>query len=300
MKKEDILYKWLMGKALTQTQLQELESKPEYEEYKKMLDYAGYFKAPALSKSNSASLIERAKKQKRRKRILNWVSSAAAILVIALVAFWFTQQNIVLIDTANAQQKNLELPDGSLAKLNAGSQIKYHSNKWKKERQLQLKGEAYFEVKKGEKFSVQTPIGKVEVLGTAFNVKQRQNFFNVTCFEGLVRVIKEQDTLALPGGQSVSFYKNEYTTTQITDAAPSWLTGQSKFKRVPLTLVIQEIERQYDVKVLIENIDLEKNSYFTGSFTHSNLDMALKSVCIPFGLTYHIDGKTVNLSEQKN
>ncbi|WP_394907811.1 FecR family protein [uncultured Mesonia sp.] len=300
MKKEDILYKWLMGKALTQTQLQELESKPAYEEYKKMLDYAGYFKAPALSNSTSASLIERAKKQKRRKRILTWVSSAAAVLIIALGAFWFTQQNLVLIDTANAQQKSLELPDGSLAKLNAGSQIQYHSNKWKKERQLQLKGEAYFEVKKGQKFSVQTPIGRVEVLGTAFNVKQRQNFFDVTCFEGLVRVIKEQDTLALSGGQSVSFYKEEYTTSQIIDAAPSWLTGQSKFKRVPLILVIQEIERQYDVKVLRKNIDLEKNSYFTGSFTHSNLDMALRSVCIPFGLTYHIDGKSVNLSEQKN
>lgn len=300
MKKEDILHKWLMGKALTQSQLNELELHPDYQEYKKLLDYAGYFKAPVLAKSNSAILLKRAKKQKRKKRILTWASSAAAVVIIALAAFWYNQQNIILINTVNSEQKSIELPDGSLAQLNAGSQIQYHNNKWENERQLDLIGEAYFEVEKGKKFSVHTPLGKIEVLGTAFNVKQRQNYFGVSCFEGLVRVIQEQDTIELPAGKMVNFYNAKYKIGQIEDLEPSWLNGQSKFKRVPLILVIQEIERQYDVKVLRKNIDLEKNSYFTGSFTHSNLDMALKSVCIPFGLTYHIDGKSVNLSEQKN
>jgi ferric-dicitrate binding protein FerR (iron transport regulator) len=46
--------------------------------------------------------------------------------------------------------------------------------------------EAYFQVKKGQTFSVNTTDGVVKVLGTHFNVKQRKNYFEVNCFEGLV------------------------------------------------------------------------------------------------------------------
>ena len=60
------------------------------------------------------------------------------------------------------------------------------------------------------------------------------------------------------------------------DVNPSWINGESTFKSVPLKYVITSIESQYNIK--IESKEINSNLIYTGSFTHKDLDIALKTV----------------------
>ena len=70
----------------------------------------------------------------------------------------------------------------------AGSELNYNASKWGEKRELELKGEAFFDVEKGKRFDVNTELGKISVLGTEFNVLSRDSIFKVSCYEGLVQV----------------------------------------------------------------------------------------------------------------
>ena len=77
-------------------------------------------------------------------------------------------------------------------------------------RDLTLEGEAYFKVQKGQTFSVNTTDGVVKVLGTHFNVKQRNNYFEVNCYEGLVSVTYNNETVKLPPGKTFRLINGTY------------------------------------------------------------------------------------------
>ena len=89
------------------------------------------------------------------------------------------------------------LPDSSFVALNMGSELYYTKKGWQTERRVELKGEAFFKVKKGSIFEVETDQGIISVLGTEFNVKSWNNYFEVTCYSGLVRVKTPKKTVQL-------------------------------------------------------------------------------------------------------
>ncbi len=101
-----------------------------------------------------------------------------------------------------AEKTAVELPDLSQVKLNAQSRLTFNKKSWNKKREVVLDGEAYFKVAKGSKFSVITKDGTVTVLGTQFNVKHRDNYFEVVCFEGSVGVEYKESSVTLKPGYS--------------------------------------------------------------------------------------------------
>jgi len=126
--------------------------------------------------------------EKKTKTVPLWryigIAAAIALLVVFSIQLLAPSKDIrVLAETG--ESKIELLPDGSKVTLNASSSIEYSSN-WK--RQLSLKGEAFFNVTEGEQFIVNTSLGKVEVLGTSFNVFVRDKDFEVSCKTGKVRV----------------------------------------------------------------------------------------------------------------
>src|SRR5690606_14557990 len=155
-------------------------------------------------------------------------------------------------------------------------------------------GEAFFKVSKGQKFTVNTPAGTVQVLGTQFNVKERPNYFEVQCYEGLVAVTYNNETQELSKGKSFRVLDG---TIQVVDdfnaENPSWLQAESSFDKIPLSQVVSELERQYNLKVDFQAVD--GSQLFTGSFTHSDKNIALQSITIPLKLSYKIEGKNVTL-----
>ena len=175
--------------------------------------------------------------------------------------------------------------------LNADSRVTYKKNIWKISRHVHLDGEAFFSVAKGSRFDVETQSGIVSVLGTQFNVKNRDNYFEVVCYEGLVQVQSLGETSKLSAGNSFRILNGEMEVFDKNDSytVPDWMSNESVFRSVPFAQVIHELERQYDVSITASNIDL--NQLFTGKFVHDSLEMSLKAITIPLNLKYEISDK---------
>ena len=112
------------------------------------------------------------------------------------------------------------------------------------------------------------------------------------CYEGLVSVTFNNETIKLPPGKTFRVINNSVEINDDFSAnSPSWMQKESSFAKVPLVQVIDELQRQYDIKISTENVDTTQ--LFTGTFTHSDKNIALQSVTIPLKLSYKIDGKKV-------
>ena len=101
----------------------------------------------------------------------------------------------------------------------------------------------------------------------------------------------------LPGKTFRSFNGNVSLGT-VAETEPAWLTNQTHFTKVPFAEVLAELERQYDIQINSNTIDTQR--IFTGSFIHTNLEAALKSVTVPLGLSYKVDNKQVSLFIRAN
>lgn len=286
IEEERFLAKWLEG-TISDQELKNLVSEEDYNAFKKLRD--GLTVLDSLERPIDASFdeIEKRINQKKKHVLSNYrwgISIAASFLVLVGLFFAFSQQE-TLYNTAIAEQKTISLPDGSEVVLNALSEIKFSEKDWKNNRVLSLNGEAYFKVKKGSKFTVQTTNGSVSVLGTQFNVNNKDHYFEVICYEGKVKVTNnENDYILNPGNSVRKINGNEPEKYNSDTLFPSWIVGESSFVSVPLKYVILELEKQYAIKINASDIDNSK--IFTGSFSHKDLKIALASVFKTMNIKY--------------
>lgn len=296
MKEEKLIQKWL-DNELSEEEKRELEQLDGFKDYQKIAVASQYFKAPEFDAIKTYEKIqEKKEKENTRKNWLATIGKIAAVLIIGFLAYTFVfQDSLTEVSTQIATSEDISLPDHSQVNVNAASYFAFNENHWKQKREVQLKGEAYFKVAKGEKFTVITPLGEVSVKGTQFNVKQRDNIFVVSCYEGLVEVTTKNDTILLPAGKEFRQVNKTSLVENISATAPSWIMGESNFTSTPLKEVLNELERQYNIKVHTKNLTFDADRTFTGSFVHHNLEQALKAITIPFNLTYKIEGSSVSI-----
>ncbi|MEL6812888.1 MAG: FecR family protein [Bacteroidota bacterium] len=300
MDKERLLHKYMDGTA-SQKEIELLELDPVYAAYIKIASTSAEMETPPFNAERNlekiADKLHEAPKVRRLNpvRMVFRVAAAAAILI---VGFWFIRNSETTITTQIAQKKEIQLPDTSEVFLNAGSEISYNENKWDQNRSLTLEGEAYFKVSKGKTFSVETSQGTVQVLGTQFNVFSRDSLFNIQCFEGLVSVTYNNTTVKVPAGNLVRIANEKrIEKSKIVTSSPNWIANESTFENVSLSLVLNELQRQYPIKINTQNI---VNKKFTGSFTHKDLNVALRSICDPLQVAFTIEGEEVTLYAKTN
>lgn len=212
----------------------------------------------------------------------------AAIAIALMGASWFVLKpdapvaiTVVAHTTAPAELQTISLPDGSRATLNAASTLE-----WESYRELNLKGEAFFEVAKGSTFNVKTVHGDVQVLGTSFNVYARPDGFRVACNSGKVKVIpvatNSSEQILTPGNIFNQKPQQEATVSQFSNKNPdSWRKGTFYFDNVPLNEVIAVMERQYNIQI---QLNVGSDRPYVGSFTNDNLEEAFLLVTKPFNL----------------
>ncbi len=293
--KELLIHKWLDGE-LNDDELKAFKKLPEYASYTKLSETAKLFKDTSYNVDlEYEKLNSILKNRKETKKPIQWIRpllQIAAIFIIGLAVYYSPLYgDTATVKTLASNSTEVALPDNSTVKLNAASSIKYHKRNWKNNREVNLVGEAYFKVEKGSQFDVVTWSGKVSVLGTQFNVKQRVNYFEVTCYEGLVSVSFKGKEIKLPAGKTVKLIDGQLFEEQTKDTVPSWAKKNiSSFKSVPYAQVIHEFERQYNTKIEVKNIDTTQ--LFTGSFTNKDKELALKSITLPLQLKYYTKNNT--------
>lgn len=280
------LAKWLAGEMIGD-ELEAFEKSPEFNTYKKIKELSGQMEAPAFDAAKSYQNIMKQTTKKPIARLHNhWLLKIAAVLVVALGAFFILKQTTTTTEYAKAGEKTtFSLPDNSEIVLNADSEIRYKKWNWNNNRSINLQGEAFFKVAKGKKFDVNTHLGKVTVMGTQFNVQVRNKNFEVACYEGKVKVAFGHKTVFLEKGNSVIVRNGkEIQPLPITADKPGWFLNEMKFNAASLSEVIGEIERQYAVE--IEQGKMTSGQYFTGTLPLDNIDTALEILSKTYHLSY--------------
>jgi ferric-dicitrate binding protein FerR (iron transport regulator) len=298
MKREELISKWL-DNNLNNQELEAFKALEDYDDLVKLHTSLQAFKVDNYDTSKELKNVLSAIKSKKQQPT-HWLKPLiriAAILVVCFSLYYFTTTLDTTIKTEYAQKTTIELPDASSVSLNAKSILEFNKNDWKKERTVQLEGEAFFKVAKGSSFNVITKSGTVTVYGTQFNVKHWDNYFEVICYEGLVGVLHDSHETKLKPGDSFLIIDGKIIAKEKENrSTPSWLNNESTFKSLPYRMVIAEFERQYNVDITLLNID--STQLFTGSFTHDNLDVALKSITLPLHVTYSKTNNAITLKRE--
>lgn len=298
MNREELISKWL-DHNLNDQELEAFKTLEDYDDLVKLNKNMQSFKADTYNTSEALeSVLSTIRDHKQQST--PWFKPllrVAAILAICFSLYYYTTTLNTTITTEFAQKTTIELPDASSVSLNAKSLLAFNKNHWKQEREVELQGEAFFKVAKGSTFKVKTTSGTVTVYGTQFNVKQRDNYFEVICYEGLVGVsYNAQETKLKPGDSFLILDGKLVAKEKENRSMPSWVNNASTFISLPYKTVITEFERQYDVEVTLIGID--SSQLFTGSFAHNNIELALKSISLPLHVTYSKTNRTIILKRE--
>ncbi len=294
---EAFLQRWL-NNELTESELNEFQKTSDYAICKKIMEVSADFEKPEFNSDKVyAKLNERIEEKKSKVVKLNWKYFAAASIAL-IIGFIFFIDNSVNYTTGYGEQMAVMLPDSSQVYLNSKASISFDDKNWNEKREVILKGEAFFKVKKGKRFSVITDLGNVSVLGTQFDVQTSNDYVEVKCFEGKVSVVSGNEENILTKGKASRSFKNGATENwTISNEEPLWKNGESSFQSIALRYVVYSIENQYGIKVKSDQINLEQK--FTGGYTHSDLKVALKTVFEPMKIDVIFTGEnTVTLLKQ--
>ncbi|WP_299531997.1 FecR family protein [Ulvibacterium sp.] len=293
---ENYLAKWL-NNELSEEELAEFKKSDEYATYQKILEASGTLEGPDFNMDQAFNALKNKRELTTPKVVQlhpfrKFLRIAAAIVVLLAGSYFYLNSLDESISTQFAENKEVVLPDNSEIVLNADSQISYSEKAWDKERNISLRGEAFFKVAKGKRFTVSTENGTVAVLGTQFNVENRNGFFEVTCYEGLVSVTFNGAETKLPAGDSFLAIDGKIAKGKVVNISqPSWMSNESSFRSIPLQYVLDEFERQHNITVETKNIDL--NQLYTGTFSNTNADLALQSISVPSQIKFKLEGNKV-------
>ena len=143
-----------------------------------------------------------------------------------------------------------------------------------------------------------TDFGNVKVLGTQFNVFSRDGILDVKCFEGSVAVLSGGEVLStLTANQAVRIEKGKLKNNWNVTENNNWTNGVFQFTKVPLKRVINALERQFEIDIKVDGIDLEEE--LSCNFENKDLETALKTALGPFGFQYEIKNDTTVILSKK-
>ncbi len=286
-KDDTFLSRWI-NNELSEEELNAFKESEEYGAYKRIIEGANLIQSENFDREELLEKIKSERKNHIPKRNTRWIFAAAASIVLIIGFFAYnilSTSGITSYQTKVGQKLSVSLPDGSEVILNANSELSYSPDNWDDARTLTLKGEGYFKVMKGKQFQVKTTSGNVTVLGTEFTIKELDDFFEVMCFEGSVKVSSLSEEEILKPKTSVRKFRNSNLMRRniLTDQ-PAWLMNKSTFTSVPIGYVLIELKNQYGLQ--FEGADIIEDQSFNGTFPHDNLDLALKIVLDPLSVNY--------------
>lgn len=198
----------------------------------------------------------------------------------------------------------ITLSDGSKVYLNAGSTLQFPKQFSSERREVQLSGEAFFDIQSeaDRPFIVSTGNTQIKVLGTTFNVNQEESGkIAVALVSGKVRVNDDKGNQVnldpsemLVMEHSGEFYKTGFDSLEIL----GWKDKQLVFKKDAFAVVQRKLENWYGVEVQVKG-RMPKNWVYTGVYRDELLENVLAGIFYTSGITYKIDGKKVIIYNPK-
>lgn len=211
-------------------------------------------------------LEEDHKSDNKSKHIKRFVLYIAASLIV-FVNFSYIYRTSIY--TPRGEQLTLTLPDGSFAKLRAESSISYKPLWWIFSKTVSFSGEAFFYGKHANGFKIESNMATTYVLGTSFNIIDRNDLFEIGCLDGKIKVKSEYQSKQLTKGMISQIKNNKIISkrNENTKTMALWTKDILAFKNTPLKDVLETISRSYNIHIKTpENY----NYYYTGQIQRMN------------------------------
>lgn len=274
---QELLYKYFKGNASIKEEesiLQWVEesedNKKKYLEERTLYD-AILFNDRQIKRKRSIQLVS----------VFKWGMRSAATIIIAILGYFMVNDYIYnkeaklqTITVPAGQRAQVTLADGTKIWLNSQSTLSYPANFGRNERNVDLNGEAYFEVAKNKDipFYVHTNMNKIRVVGTKFNVcaYKGSKEFETTLVEGFIDIYAVHSNTVITRLKKNDFFAN-YDGKYKKTILPSyeylrWKEGLYCFDDVPFSCILSKLEKYYNVKITVSNPELLKYEGFTGKF----------------------------------
>ena len=285
---------------------------------------------------------------RKRRNLKKWLISAGAVAT-GLVLFYLlrilmvssemqngSRSTLSQVSTKPGSKTQIQLPDGSVVRLNSSSSLTYDKNFGKNIREVNLSGEAFFDVTKDSShpFIIHTNVIDIKVLGTAFNVRSYPNDANTetSLIRGKVEVTvknRSNEKIYLEPNEKLVVANNNATINKTSPDQPhqidnkadhsskpvyavqhltyypvdstiietSWVDNKLIFQANETFLeVALKMERWYGVKIKFADEEVAKIRLF-GSFTNETIDQALDALREGNGFNYKISGNEITITK---
>lgn len=246
--------------------------------------------------------------EKSKNKIKIWQYAAAITLFISILGAVFFSDSIFNqrdkiayhdLIVPRGQIRNILLPDKTLVFLNSDTKLSYNTKFGKKNREVFLEGEAFFNVShySDKPFIVHTCENDIKVLGTAFNVRAYPdaNIHQTSLERGKIIIsYPNEGTYVLNPNQTYLLIRNNkcskvYTTESIKEFS-SWIDGRIIFKNQRFEDIAQKLERSHNIVFDIQNQEV-LNCRYTGEFSRND---DLRKIMEIINLTTPFDFEIIN------
>ena len=214
---------------------------------------------------NKIEELHQVQTRKRRIRTIGMRIAASFLLLVGIGSALFQlkkeQRNsaiaYITYSVQKGERKIIELPDGTHVHLNGGSSISFPKQFQSQERDIRMKGEAFFDVTKNPKwpFVIHTGNFTTTVLGTSFDVEYNDSqFLAVTVRTGKVKVanlVKKEGVLLTKGMRTTCTNSQEGFITQRVDPNiyTAWLNNILRFDDISTEQAFEKMEKWYNVQI---------------------------------------------------
>lgn len=309
---------------IRETVIKFIERKASLEEQKEVLAWIEsseenrkeFARLKNLSVAIDIAAIGRGRRRIGFRRVAMWTMRAAAVLVAAVSVFllgeavqdrkWrekaagqFTQ-----ITAPYGEVLHFNLPDGSKVILNSGSTLKFSQLFNEQSRDVYLSGEGYFEVEKGQKnfnvvYPMESPIFKLSVLGTTFNISSYEENRNVvtTLYEGSIQIedLNTRESVELaPNNQHIYEKNTGISKIEPFDESYRWTDKYVEAEGEDISTFSKRLEKIFNVNIIIDDA-LIGNCSYTGVLPGGSLQQILENMTYVSPIKYSIkdSGKTI-------
>jgi ferric-dicitrate binding protein FerR (iron transport regulator) len=296
--------------------LEESESnRKAFERYEKIWSGFGHYMEASVFDTGVAwekinETNRKREKSSRRLKSLYCILSGAAASILVILAlsqsgvFEKGSDVLVRMNADYGSRSDITLPDGSVVKLNSGSDMTYSYNSKKKVREVSFQGEGFFDVAKSNiPFVVKIENGpEVRVLGTTFNLQAypEDQVIRTSLLEGSIELTYEAKKAVMNSGNMVVFNKGTGELKFVRESLShtyGWLDNKLYINDMSLTDVCKYLERWYNVRISIPT-ETGESIHYNGVIQEETLSDVLEALSRLSNINYQVKGKHISITSK--
>ena len=232
-------------------------------------------------------------------------ASLLVVLGLSFMDFFHEETGVsVRVEVAYGSRSDVVLPDGSLVKLNAGSEILYTYNKEGRIREVVFQGEGFFDVAKNEDpFVIRMANGlRLKVHGTSFNLQAYadEKTVEAALVEGCIELDHNGNTHMMKAGDMVVFDKQSEEIKPVSGELShsySWLEDKLYMDHMSLASICKYMERKYNVTIYLPE-SLGNSIHYDGVIQEESMMEILDVLSRLSDIDYRVKGKNISITSK--